>query len=217
MCRASPCAIRQNTAMPQAHPNPVRNATAERNKAPILDVLQRVLPGTGTVLEVASGTGQHVVYFARALPELSWQPSDAESRALAWIESLVDASALANVRMPLRLDVHEQPWPLRRVDAVVCINMIHIAPWTATQALFRGVDSVLDAAGPLVLYGPYRRDGLHTAPSNEAFDLDLKARNSHWGVRDLGEVEAEAGKYGFALDEVVEMPANNLTVVFRRG
>ena len=175
------------------------------------------LPGTGTVLEVASGTGQHVVHFARALPELNWQPSDAESRALAWIESLVDASALANVRMPLRLDVHEQPWPLRRVDAVVCINMIHIAPWTATEALFRGVDSVLDAAGPLVLYGPYRRDGRHTAPSNDVFDANLKARNAEWGVRDLGEVEAEAGKYGLALDEVVEMPANNLTVVFRRG
>lgn len=203
--------------MPQAHPNPVRNAAAERNKAPILDVLQRVLPGTGTVLEVASGTGQHVVHFARALPELNWQPSDAESRALAWIESLVDASALANVRMPLRLDVHEQPWPLRRVVAVVCINMIHIAPWTATEALFRGVDSVLDAAGPLVLYGPYRRDGRHTAPSNDVFDANLKARNAEWGVRDLGEVEAEAGKYGLALDEVVEMPANNLTVVFRRG
>lgn len=217
MCRTSPCRIRQNTSMPQVHRSPVRNAAAERNKAPILDVLRRVLPHTGTVLEIASGTGQHVVHFARALPELIWQPSDAEPRALAWIESLVDASALANVRMPLRLDVHEQPWPLRRVDAVVCINMIHIAPWTATEALFRGIDGVLDAAGPLVLYGPYRRDGRHTAPSNDAFDLDLKARNAEWGVRDLGDVAAEAGKYGFTLDEVVEMPANNMTVVFRRG
>lgn len=203
--------------MVQIHPNLVRNAAAERNKAPILDVLQRVLPRAGTVLEIASGTGQHVVFFARALPELIWQPSDTDAHALAWIESLVDASALANAKMPLRLDVHEQPWPLERVDAVVSINMIHIAPWTATQALFRGVDSVLGTDGPLVLYGPFRRDGRPTAPSNEAFDQDLKARNPEWGVRDLGEVAAEAGKYGYALDEVVEMPANNLTVVFRRG
>ena len=203
--------------MVQTHRNLVRNAAAERNKAPILDVLQRVLPRTGTVLEIASGTGQHVVHFARALPELFWQPSDSDGRALAWIESLVDASALANARMPIRLDVHEQQWPVRNVDAVVCINMIHISPWTATEALFRGAGSVLDGVGPLVLYGPYRRDGRHTAPSNEAFDADLRTRNAEWGVRDLGEVAAEAGKYGFALDEVVEMPANNLTVVFRRG
>ena len=203
--------------MVQTHRNLVRNAAAERNKAPILDVLQRVLPRVGTVLEIASGTGQHVVHFARALPELVWQPSDSDGRALAWIESLVDASALANARMPIRLDVHEQPWPVRNVDAAVCINMIHISPWTATEALFRGAGSVLDGAGPLVLYGPYRRDGRHTAPSNEAFDADLRTRNAEWGVRDLGEVEAEAGKWGFALDGVVEMPANNLTVVFRRG
>ncbi len=203
--------------MPQAHRNLVPNAAAERNKAPILDVLQRVLPQTGTVLEIASGTGQHVVHFARALPELVWQPSDSDARALAWIESLVDASALANARMPLRLDVHEQPWPVRGVAAVLCINMIHIAPWTATETLFRGVDGVLEGAGPLVLYGPYRRDGQHTAPSNEAFDANLKSRNVEWGVRDLGEVAAVAGGYGFALDEIVEMPANNLTVVFRRN
>ena len=203
--------------MVQTHRKLVRNAAAERNKAPILDVLQRVLPRAGTVLEIASGTGQHAVHFARALPELVWQPSDSDGRALAWIESLVDASALANARMPIRLDVHEQPWPIRNVDAAVCINMIHISPWTATEALFRGAGSVLVGAGPLVLYGPYRRDGRHTAPSNEAFDADLRTRNAEWGVRDLGEVEAEAGKWGFALDEVVEMPANNLTVVFRRG
>ena len=203
--------------MPQYHRNVVRNAAAERNKAPIFDVLQRVLPRTGTVLEIASGTGQHVVYFARALPELVWQPSDTDAGALAWIESLVDASALSNARMPLRLDVHEQPWPVQSVAAVLCINMIHISPWTATEGLFRGADSVLDGAGPLVLYGPYRRDGRHTAPSNEAFDADLMTRNAEWGVRDLGEVVAEAGKYGFALDEVAEMPANNLTVVFRRN
>ncbi len=203
--------------MVQTHRKLVRNAAAERNKAPILDVLQRVLPRAGTVLEIASGTGQHAVHFARALPELVWQPSDSDGRALAWIESLVDASALANARMPIRLDVHEQPWPIRNVDAAVCINMIHISPWTATEALFHGAGSVLVGAGPLVLYGPYRRDGRHTAPSNEAFDADLRTRNAEWGVRDLGEVEAEAGKWGFALDEVVEMPANNLTVVFRRG
>ena len=203
--------------MPQAHLSTVRNAAAERNKAPILDVLQRVLPRTGTVLEIASGTGQHAVYFARELPELIWQPTDTNARSLAWIESLVDASALDNVRMPLRLDVREQPWPVERADAVLCINMIHIAPWAATQALFRGLGSVLGAARPLVLYGPFRRDARHTAPSNEAFDADLKARNPEWGVRDLDEVAAEAAKHGLVLEEDVEMPANNLTVVLRRG
>ncbi|WP_428098922.1 DUF938 domain-containing protein [Candidatus Rariloculus sp.] len=203
--------------MPQAHLSTVCNAAAERNKAPILDVLQRVLPRTGTVLEIASGTGQHAVYFARELPELIWQPTDTNARSLAWIESLVDASALDNVRMPLRLDVREQPWPVERADAVLCINMIHIAPWAATQALFRGLGSVLGAARPLVLYGPFRRDARHTAPSNEAFDADLKARNPEWGVRDLDEVAAEAAKHGLVLEEDVEMPANNLTVVLRRG
>jgi SAM-dependent methyltransferase len=189
---------------------------AERNKQPILEVLQRVLPATGTVLEVASGTGQHVVHFAQSLPKLSWQPSDPDARLRAAIEARIADAALANVRPPLALDVLEKPWPLARADAIVCINMIHIAPWAVALALFAEAERLLQAGAPLVLYGPYRRGGRHTAPSNEAFDASLRSRNPEWGIRDLDDVERLASGSGFALQETVEMPANNLTVVFQR-
>ena len=189
---------------------------AERNKEPILEVLRRVLPATGTVLEIASGTGQHVVHFARGLPKLSWQPSEPDARLRAAIEARVGAAALANIRPPLALDVLEKPWPLARADAIVCINMIHIAPWAAAQALLGEAGRLLHAGACLVLYGPYRRGGQHTAPSNAAFDASLRSRNPEWGVRDLDDVEALAKRSGFALQETVEMPANNLTVVFAR-
>ena len=189
---------------------------AERNKQPILEVLQRVLPAAGIVLEVASGTGQHVVHFAQSLPKLSWQPSEPDGRLRAAIAARIADAALANVRPPLALDVLEKPWPLARVDAIVCINMIHIAPWAAALALFAEAGRLLHARAPLVLYGPYRRGG-HTAPSNEAFDASLRSRNPEWGVRDLDEVERVASGSGFALQETVDMPANNLTVVFQRA
>ncbi len=189
---------------------------AERNKGPILDVLRRVLPEEGLVLEIASGTGQHVVHFARALPGLDWQPSDPKPEMCGSIAAWAQAEGLPNVRAPLRLDVHDAPWPLDRADAVVCINMIHISPWSATGALMRGAARLLPQGAPLVLYGPYLRGGRHTAPSNEAFDRQLRAQDPEWGVRDLAEVERAAGAEGLSLDEVVEMPANNLCVVFRR-
>ncbi|MGQ9364820.1 DUF938 domain-containing protein [Azospirillum sp. ST 5-10] len=187
---------------------------AERNRDPILDVLRRVLPATGLVLEVASGTGQHAVHFAAALPGLEWQPSDADARARASVAAWRADAGLANLREPLALDAAAGSWPVARADAVVCINMIHIAPWAAAQGLLRGAARLLPEGAPLVLYGPFRRDGRHTAPGNAAFDADLRARDPAWGVRDLGEVAAAAA--GFRLGEVVEMPANNLTVVFRR-
>jgi hypothetical protein len=189
---------------------------AERNKDPILAVLRRVLLSAGTVLEIASGTGQHVVHFARGLPKLSWQPSEPDAGLRAAIETRIREAALANVRPPLALDVLDRPWPLERADAIVCINMIHIAPWAAAQALVGESQRLLQAGAPLVLYGPYRRGGRHTAPSNEAFDLSLRSRNPDWGVRDLDDVEQLAKTSGFALQETVEMPANNLTVVFVR-
>ena len=188
--------------------------SAERNKGPILEVLARVLPPRGLVLEIASGTGQHVVHFARALPALEWQPSDADPEVRRSIERWIREEALGNVRAPIALDVLQRPWPIDRADAVVCINMIHIAPWAATPALFRGIHAV--AAPIAVLYGPYRRGGAHTAPSNEAFDADLRARDPSWGVRDLEAVADAAAEEGFTLDEVVPMPANNFTLVFRR-
>ncbi|WP_322045977.1 DUF938 domain-containing protein [Paraburkholderia sp. J67] len=190
---------------------------AARNAAPILDVLRTALPARGTVLEIASGTGQHAVHFAAALPGLDWQPSDADPRARASIAAWREHAGLANLREPLDLDVRREPWPLDAVDAIVCINMIHISPWEASIALMKGAGARVAPGGALVLYGPYRRDGAHTAPSNEAFDADLRARDPAWGVRDLEAVEALARAEGFVCEAVVPMPANNFTVVFRKA
>jgi len=192
-------------------------AATQRNRAPILAVLARVLPERGLVLEIASGTGEHAVVFAQALPALVFQPSDTEPESLASIEGWRARSALPNVRRALALDVHALPWPLRDPpDAILCINMIHIAPWSACLALLDGAAAVLAPGAPLVLYGPYRAGGAHTAPSNAAFDASLRERDVRWGVRDQEEVAAEAAARGLALEEVVEMPANNRTLVLRR-
>jgi SAM-dependent methyltransferase len=190
--------------------------SGERNKQPILEVLQRVLPPVGTVLEIASGTGQHVVHFARALPALTWQPSEADAECREAIHARLRAAPLANIREPLALDVHDDAWPLMAADAIVCINMIHIAPWTATEGLVKHAGRLLAAGKPLILYGPYKRGGRHTAPSNEAFDTGLRARDPAWGVRDLDDVTTLAARHGFGPPDVIAMPANNLTVVFRR-
>jgi SAM-dependent methyltransferase len=190
--------------------------SAERNKDPVADVLCRVLPDQGLVLEVSSGTGQHVVHFARAMPHLRWQPTERDEDNLRSIASWRAAEALPNVLEPIRLDVVDQPWPVSSAAAVVCLNMIHIAPWAAAEALIRGAEAILAAGGILFLYGPYRREGRHTAPSNEAFDQQLRSRNPDWGVRDLEEVVRFAGQHGFDASEIHEMPANNLSVVFRR-
>ncbi|WP_448192291.1 DUF938 domain-containing protein [Azospirillum sp. sgz301742] len=167
------------------------------------------------VLEVASGTGQHAAFFAAALPGLVWQPSDRDPTHRASIAAWTESQP--NVRPPLDLDTMRRPWPVERAEAVVCINMIHIAPWEAGLGLLDGAAAVLPPGGPLVLYGPYRRGGAHTAPSNAAFDADLRAHNPAWGVRDLEAVETAASAAGLMLEEVVEMPANNLTVLFRRS
>jgi SAM-dependent methyltransferase len=192
--------------------------SAERNKEPIAEVLVRVLPERGHVLEVSSGTGQHVVHFAQAMPHIRWQPSERNAESLASIAGWLAQAGLPNVDAPLSLDVHDEPWPVDEVDAVVCINMIHIAPPSATEALLRGAARVVRPGGVLFLYGPYRRQGRHTAPSNEAFDQSLQAQHPQWGVRNLEDVVALAGDHGFELQEVCEMPANNLSVVFsKRG
>jgi SAM-dependent methyltransferase len=189
----------------------------QRNRAPILAVLERTLPERGLVLEIASGTGEHAVAFAEALPALVFQPSDVDPGALASAEAWRAHSGLANVRPPIALDVHAVPWPLReRPDAILCTNLIHIAPWSACLALLDGASAALAPGAPLVLYGPYREGGAHTAPSNAAFDASLRERDARWGVRDQGEVAAEATARGLDLVEVVAMPANNRTLVFRR-
>lgn len=189
---------------------------AERNKGPILDVLKRFLPESGLVLEIASGTGQHVVHFATALPALTWQPTDLDPEHLISIAAWRRHSGLQNVRPPFELDVGANPWPVERADAVLCCNMIHIAPWTATVQLLEGAARVLVPGGMLFLYGPYRRFGRHTAPSNEAFDADLRARNPEWGLRDMEEVVALGVNNGLLLIEIEPMPANNFSVIFRR-
>ncbi len=192
------------------------SAPAERNCRPILDVLRQVLPATGLILEIASGGGQHAAFFAPQFPALTWQPSDPQAAARASIQAWADAAKCANLRPPFELDATAAVWPIAKADAVVCINMIHIAPWEATLGLFRGGGRILSAGGVLYLYGPFRRDGQHTAPSNADFDVDLKSRNALWGVRDVGEVAAVAAAQGFGAPVIIPMPANNLSVVFRR-
>jgi hypothetical protein len=188
---------------------------AERNKEAIAEVLVEVLPAAGLVLEVASGTGQHAAFFAGRFPALTWQPSDQDDEALASIAAHRADAALANLRAPVRLDVTGE-WPLERADAVLCSNMIHIAPWAACLALLRGAARILSAGAPLVLYGPYSIDGDFTAPSNIAFDERLRAEDPAWGVRELREVERAAASEGLRLERVVPRPANNHVVVFRR-
>lgn len=190
-------------------------ATA-RNRQPILDVLRPRLPAQGLVLEIASGSGEHIVHFAEALPGLVFQPSDPSADARASIDDWVLTQGLGNVRAALALDAAGEVWPIERADAVVCCNMIHIAPWEAAVGLIAGAARVLSAGGTLYLYGPYRRDGRHTAPSNEAFDRDLRQRDPAWGVRDLEAVASLAEDRGFGSPEVIDMPANNLSLIFKR-
>jgi len=186
----------------------------ERNRGPILDVLRQALPPEGLVLEIASGTGEHAVHFAGHLPRLQWQPSDAGP--LDSIAAWRRWSQLPNLLEPLPLDVTERPWPVERAGAVFCANMIHISPWRACEGLFAGAGDVLPAGAPLVMYGPFIRDEVPTAASNLAFDADLRARDPEWGIRELGAVERVAASCGFRLEAVTAMPANNVTVTFRR-
>lgn len=188
-----------------------------RNREPILEVLRECLPAHGTVLELASGSGEHAVHFARALPALVWQPSDPSSQARASIADWREHTGLANLCSPLALDVTRTPWPLTAFEALVCINMLHISPWEATLALISQAGQRLPERGVLYLYGPFKRGGEHTASSNAAFDTDLRARDPRWGIRDLDAVVELAGQHGLALEAVVEMPANNLSVVLRRS
>jgi len=188
----------------------------QRNREPILAVLRRVLPAEGVLLEVASGTGEHAAFFAAALPRLIIQPSDADAQNLASIAAWRDHAGLANLRAPLALDATAESWPVERADAVLCVNMIHIAPWEACVGLVAGAARLLLPGHPLVLYGPFRRGGRHTSPSNEAFDASLRAEDPAWGVRDVDEVDVVAAAAGLHQSELIDMPSNNLCVVLRR-
>jgi hypothetical protein len=200
---------------------PLSSPSAERNREPIAAVLRRCLPATGAVLEIASGTGEHVAWFATQFPGLVFQPSDPGRAQRGSIAAWITAAGVATIRPPLALDVAASDWERnadipRPLAAILCINMIHISPWAATLGLTRGAGHLLADGGVLFLYGAYKRGGRHTAPSNAAFDASLRAQHPDWGVRDLETVTAEADRAGFALDEVVEMPANNVSVIFRR-
>ena len=191
--------------------------SAARNREPIWSVLQPQLPPRGLVLEVASGSGEHTVHFARAAgPQIVFQPSDPDVQARASIDAWVAASGLPNIRAAIPLDAAADVWPITSAHAVVCINMIHISPWASAVGLVRGAARVLPPGGLLFLYGPYKRGGGHTAPSNAAFDADLRRRNPMWGVRDLEAVTDLAASAGFGAPVIAEMPANNLSVLFRR-
>ena len=188
-----------------------------RNRDAIAGVLREVLPERGLLLEAAAGTGEHAAYLAPLFPGLRWQPTDPDPEAITSIEAWQADAEADNLLPPVFLDAASDTWPIDAADAVLCINMVHISPWAATEGLMRGAARLLPPGGPLILYGPYRRAGVPTAPSNEAFDASLKARNPAWGLRDLEAVQGQAAGQGLAFERLYEMPANNLTLVFRKG
>jgi hypothetical protein len=188
----------------------------ERNREPILEVLREALPSEGLVLEIASGSGEHAVFFGAALPHLSFQPTDVSEEALESIRAWIEASGVTNVHPPLMLDTTRERWPVQQADALLCSNMIHIAPWAAAEGLFRGAARILPVGAPLILYGPFQIGGRHTAPSNAAFDESLRQRDPSWGVRHLEDVEALASAQGIDLEDRHALPVNNLALVFRR-
>ena len=196
---------------------PAHSPAALRNRDAILAVLRHELPRHGTVLEVASGTGEHVLHFAEAFSDVTFQPTEPDAARRSVIDDRVRLAALANVRPALHLDAAGENWPIAAADGVLCSNMIHIAPWSAALGLIRGAARILPAGGGLFLYGPFSRAGRHEAASNAAFDADLRSRNPEWGVRDLDSLTSCADRAGFAAPEIIAMPANNHIVLFRRA
>ena len=190
---------------------------APRNREPILGVLRALLPRTGLVLELASGSGEHIVFFAGHFPRLSWQPSDPDPKARASIAAHGKDAGLPNLRPPLDIDVTAVRWPIAAADAIICINMLHIAPWAAAEGLMAGAGRLLAPGHGLYIYGPFMRDGAHTAPSNAAFDRSLRDTDPRWGVRDLGAIARLGEGHGLRLKQVVEMPTNNLSVWLLRA
>lgn len=189
---------------------------AARNRDAIADVLARELPQSGMVLEVASGSGEHSIHFAARFPKLNWQPSDPDEAALASISAWQEDSDLPNLKPPVELDATQEFWPIEQADAMLCINMVHISPWRATEGLFAAAARILGHGAPLILYGPYLEKDVQTTPSNLDFDANLRGRNREWGLRDLADMDDLAGRNGFGRSARYAMPANNLTLVFRR-
>ena len=189
---------------------------ALRNREPIAEVLADWLPDNGLILEIASGTGEHAAFFAGRFPGLEWQPSDVHADALASIAAWRAAAGLPNLKEPVVVDAGKSEWPIERADAVLSINMVHISPWPSALGLLDGAARLLAPGSPLILYGPWLTAAVPTAPSNLAFDADLKRRDPSWGLRRVEEFEAEAGRRGLELAETRAMPANNRMLLLRR-
>jgi cyclopropane fatty-acyl-phospholipid synthase-like methyltransferase len=189
---------------------------ALRNRDFIADVLGEWLPPSGLLLEIASGTGEHAVFFAERFPAIEWQPSDIHPDALGSIEAWRQAASLPNVRAPLTLDASASDWPIDRADAVVSINMVHISPWASALGLLDGAATLLTAGAPLILYGPWLSDEIETVPSNLAFDSDLRQRNPEWGLRQVEDFAEAARERGLELAQVRTMPANNMMLLLHR-
>ncbi len=212
-----------STDTPQPPDGRLNAPATARNRDPILAVLTRVLPAQGTILEVAAGTGEHAVYFAPRLAPRIWLPAEPDARLRTSIAAWARAYPSDNLRAPIALDAGAPRWPVEDeppeppISAIVCINMIHIAPWAACLGLMAGAGRILPAGGVLYLYGPFMKEGAHTAPSNAAFDDSLRARDPQWGLRDIADVAAEATAHGLALTETVAMPANNFSLIFTRS
>lgn len=187
-----------------------------RNADAIADVLARELPETGRVLEIASGSGEHAVHFARKFPALEWMPSDPDPDAIQSIDAWTTESGLTNIAPPVFLDAGVDDWPVDRAAAIFCCNMVHISPWKAAQGLFRGAALLLGQEAPLILYGPFLEDNVETAPSNLAFDQNLKMRNPDWGIRAIEVIDTLAKNYRLVRTSRTEMPANNLTLTYRK-
>ncbi len=197
--------------------DPRRHAPAtQRNREAIAEQLTKTLPASGLVLEVASGTGEHACHFADLFPNLEWLPSEPDATLRASIAAYRDDCGLPNLALPLALDVTRRPWPCVDVAAILCVNLLHISPWTVAEALFAGAAEALSSQAPLLIYGPFKRGGQHTADSNAAFDRILRAESPSWGLRDLNDIETCALQQGFSLDSVVDMPANNFFLHLKR-
>lgn len=190
---------------------------ALRNREPIAEVLREWLPASGLVLEIASGTGQHAAFFARAFPALDWQPSDLHPEALQSARAWREEAQLPNLLEPVEIDASTTKWPVVRADAILSINMVHISPWSSALGLLDGAATLLDRGSPLILYGPWLSRRIETAPSNLAFDSDLKSRDPEWGLRNVEDFASEAKTRGFMLVDQRPMPANNLMLLFRKG
>eukprot|EP00884_Botryococcus_braunii_P015689 jgi/Botrbrau1/2803/Bobra.0125s0014.1 len=213
-CVSLKVAIRPRRALTMAR---LSSPSVARNTKPIIQVLKDFLPEKGMVLEIASGTGEHICAFAQTFPKLNFQPSDVDGSSLESIEAWTQDLKLNNVLPPLQIDTTKEDWPVSHADAVICINMIHISPFESCEGLMRGAKRILAPGGYLYLYGAYKLDGQHTAPSNQAFDEHLRSMNPAWGVRDLKDVQKVAESHGLSFISSIEMPQNNFSVIFRQA